>query len=366
MLRDLMSFDNTDDVNQIFFGGGVAWVGSGGSIIGPANVTISSPGGRTGPNCLCSFHGSGQWASQIFSDSQPTWIVGAAFYVNTLYDSEIMAVADGLAGPGTTHLQFGAGITSLGGISIYFHGGGGSIVPAGPNAAWRPNSWNYLEMKGTVGATEGVSVRLNGGPTYTVVGNTRQTSNNSADVVALGTNSTGSINCTVNFDDVYILDGQDASGGDSAKTANNDFLGDIRVLCAYPEANGHYADFTPHAGTNYTQVNQFEATITDANYNSSNVAGHIDSFGFPATLATDGKIFGVQLNVIARKDNAGSRVIAPFYRGVSADYPQTADELGMSNTYMTIQAQFDNDPATSATWTEAGLDAGEFGYKMIS
>ena len=77
-------------------------------------------------------------------------------------------------------------------------------------------------------------------------------------------------------------------------------------------------------------------------------------------------VFGVQLNVVARKDNAGPRVLAPLYRGESTDFPQTAAEIGLSNTYETVQAEFDNDPATSKTWTAAGVNAGQFGQIMES
>lgn len=349
-----MSFDNTSVILDIITAG----FGSIGS-----SLTLQTPG-RTGSWCLqVSGGGNAFWAVQVFPDNQPKWTVGAAFMVtgSETGDTDLIWVNDALTGGpsnGNTNVQFGCGINSI--YGVYAITGTGARIASG-NALWRPNAWNYIEVSATIGVSQTLIVRLNGVVVVNAPGvSTQKTSNNTANMVSLVQEA----GPAVQFDDVYILDGQDASGGNPAKSANNTFLGDIAVFCEFPNADGHYAMWTPTAGSNFACVDQY--AYTDSTYVSSVTAANIDSYLFPATPASSGVIFGVQENVIARKDDAGSRVLAPFYRGGGTDFPITAAELGLSNSYQVVQAEFDNDPATTDTWTQSGLNAGEFGQKMIS
>lgn len=348
MLRKLISFDNTSNQALIFNGGQYGYAESYSNLISP---------GRTGTYCMAqNGFGNPRWSVIQFSDNQPTWTVGCAFQSgNPGQNSDVLQVCDGsVTGPSNaqTTVQFACGINANFGVYARYNGG----ILASANGLWRPGSWNYIEVSGTCGTSTTLIVRLNGVVVVTATAvNTKTTGNAYADLVCLST-----INVGYNFDDVYILDGQVAAHGN----ANNTFWGDIAVLVNFPSGNGHYTAWTPTAGANYACVNQY--AYTDATYVATATAASIDSYTFPATTGTSGSILGVQENVISRKDSGGSNVIAPFYRGASTDYPQTTQEMNLTNTYQAAQAEFDYDPATNLAWTQSGLNAGEFGQKLIS
>jgi hypothetical protein len=345
-------------MNQLFYGGQTAWVGSG-------YFSIATSGGRTGSNCLSTWHSTGQWLRQIMPDRQGTWILGTAFKIDSMSDLDLMCVSDGLCGAGFTgNIQWAFGLTSLGGMRIHF-GGGGSIVPVGPNVIYRPNAWNYIEAKGTIGHSETISVRMNGGTVYTATGNAQATSNANANVIALGSDNF----VTLQFADTYILDGQDASTlgtygtptGITGARANNDFLGDVKIVSKFPVADGHYSQWTPKTGSDhYAMVNETN-TDYDTTYNSTATPGDKDTFTYQSVDAT-GDILGVQVISISEKDSAGSRTIENLIR-TADDTDVDLDSFALGNTYQSVQSTMDNDPITGTQWTRERLNASEFGVK---
>lgn len=347
MLRNLMSFDNTSDQSLIFSGGQYGFLSS--------VSTLTTPG-RTGPYCLTQNGGGNpRWSVATF-DNQPTWTVGCAFnYSSAVTNQTIIQVCDGtVGGPSNAQstVQFACGLNTLYGVYAAYNGG----TKNSANALWRPGTWNYIEVSGTCSASATVTVRLNGVVVVTATAvNTITTGNSFASLICLSVQGGG-----LSFDDVYICDGVAAAHG----PANNSFLGDIAVFAAFPNADGTYATWTPTAGSNFTCVDS--RVYSDSTYVSTATAGNIDSYTFPTTLAASGAIPGVQLNVTTRKDDGGSHVLAPFYRGGSTDYPQTGADLNVTNSYQNAQCQFDYNPNGNVAWTAAAVNAGEFGQKLIS
>ena len=378
MLRQLYSFDWTTDLTQLFYGGVQSTVGDGGFRIGVSGSGDPFPyppglGGRTGTNGLMSIYNTSMngWVSQIFPDSQETWIIGMAFWVPQLYDGDIIAIANDID---NAQIQWSVGLTSLGGLRVHFYGplsSSSPIVAVGPNVNYRPSSWNYIECKGSCGNPSTISVRLNGGPIYSATGDARSpASSGNGCVVKLGGVR------SIMIDDVYILDGQDASTvseygsptGQSGALKNNDFLGDIKVLPMFPQADGHYTQWTPKSGTtHYSEVNEHNLDY-DATYNitipTTEVPTPIDTFIFSA-VDTTGPILGVQLTQVSEKDNAGSRVIQNFCRSAEdTDVPMNKNAV--TSTYESFTTQLDNDPVTGSQWTASRLNASEFGVEVFS
>lgn len=368
MLRNLMSFDNVQvpyggdapavNLTQIFFGGGYYTIGGNISIVtAPTSFSPHFPGARTGPGALAmSGGGAADSATQIF-DAQAKWTVGFGFCTDVAsVDTDMMWVADGIPGAGGT-IQFGVGIT--GDNRIYAKYGGGTQSSAA--GVFTTLKWAYVEVQSTCANSGTITVKLNGAVLLTVTGvNTNPSASGIANTVSLCCTAGAVFGVSlIYYDDVYILDGQDGSGGNPAKSANNDFLGPVHVPCAFPNGPGFYSQFTPLANANWQEVNHL--AFSDAAYVSSLTPGAKDTYGFLPDAGSGAKVFGVQLNVIARKDEAGPRILAPLYRGEAADFPQTARELGLSTDYETVQCQFDNDPATAKTWTSDGVTTGQFG-----
>jgi hypothetical protein len=362
MLRNLMSFNASAQLNQVFFGGLFASIGGDAHVAGSVGIFDPYfPGARTGTFALGLCGGSGgasyTYCVQIF-DEQPTWTVGFAFN----------AVVSGFAGhlcwvsenPDTQNIQqgiqFGVGVNADGSIYAVYNNNTQTTSAAG---LWNVGTWYYIEMQATIGASETITIRLNGVVILTVTGvNTNYVGTGTAKCVALTclpAYFTG--HSAVYFADVYILDGQTGTGA-----PNNDFLGPVHVPVAFPNAPGYYSEFTPLANANWQEVSNYN--FSDSAYNYTAVAGNIDTYGFTAFPA--GIILGVQENVVCRKDYAGSRTLAPFYRGQGTDFAQTGAQLSLSNSYITVQAEFDGDPATGEMWTTNGLNAGQFGQEMIS
>lgn len=379
MLRNLMSFDRTvspydgtpgqygtANLVQTFFGGGYYTIGGNISIVtGAGALSPHFPGARTGTGALgMSGGGAADSASQLF-DEQATWTIGFAFCTDIAVATDMLWISDGIpqvsgdVNPGV--IQFGLAIGADNSIIAKYNAGSHSSAAG----VFTTNKWTYIEIQSTCGASETITVRLNGVVLMTVTGvNTDIAGTGTANCVSFACTGAASDSvCVIYYDDVYILDGQDASGGSAVKTANNDFLGAVHVPCGFPTAPGYYSQFTPLANANWQEVNNIN--FSDSAYVATATASDKDTYGFPSTQA-DAVVFGVQLNIVARKDNAGPRVLAPLYRGEGTDYAQTAAEIGLSNTYETVQAEFDNDPATSETWTAAGVNAGQFGQVMES
>jgi hypothetical protein len=156
-------------------------------------------------------------------------------------------------------------------------------------------------------------------------------------------------------DDVYVLD--------TTGTVNNDFLGDVRVQTLYPSADGANTGFTPSTGTtHYTLVDEPTPNTTDLV--SASGAGLKDSYGFQDLMATTANVYGVQATNYAAKDNTGAvglknimRISGTQYTGPTAWY--------LSTTWTANRELWEKNPATSAPWAPADVNAAEFGVESI-
>jgi hypothetical protein len=216
--------------------------------------------------------------------------------------------------------------------------------------------WRYFEIKVTIHDSAGaIEVRENGVTMLSLSGIDTQASGNAIiDRVALG-GAPGTSYMNLSLDDFYLCDDQGSF--------SNTFLGDIRVQSILPSAAGNTTQMTPSAGSNYQCVDE-AVPNGDTDYVSETTAGEKDTYAFGNLTPTSGTIAGVQVMINARKDDAGSRSIAPVYRPVSTDYDGTTVIVSDSYTYYREIAEVS--PATSAAWTIAEINGAEFGVKLIS
>lgn len=212
----------------------------------------------------------------------------------------------------------------------------------------------YIEWKLTIAdsiAANSCKVRVNGVDWITVPAgqDLKATSNTTANQLRLGSaNPSGSMGGSTYIDDFYVCD---ASG-----STNNDFLGDVRVDTLFPNADGTYSQFTCSTGTShYALVDETAPNTTD--HNESSTAGHKDSYALGNLTALSSTIYGVQLNVAALKDDAGARGLKVGMRSSSTDSVDAGTALTTSQLY--YQRVLETDPATTAAWTESGVNAAE-------
>lgn len=210
-------------------------------------------------------------------------------------------------------------------------------------------AYAYIEMKAKIDDAVGtVEVRVNGTSVLTLTGiDTRNAGNAYVNSVRLG-HDVGS-NVEGLFDDCYICD--------TSGSTNNDFLGDVRIDTLYPNADGFYSQLATSTGsTHYTLVDESVPSTTD--YVSGGVAGLKDSYGF-TDLTTTASVLGVQVCNLMYKDDAGSRSGANLVRSAGTDSQSATVALSTSPLYNLSVHQ--TDPATSAAWTQAAVNAMEAG-----
>jgi hypothetical protein len=164
----------------------------------------------------------------------------------------------------------------------------------------------------------------------------------------------GTGNQSFDFADLYILN--------TSGSVNNDFWGDTAVDAKTVSGAGNSTQWTPSAGSNYQNVD--DATPNgDTDYNSSGTASQVDLYAL-TDLSGTGTARAAQWNGYVRKDDAGSRSVAPMLRSESTDAQGSTQSVSDSYTYL-FQV-YDVDPADAGSWTFTKINALEAGIKLVS
>lgn len=283
-----------------------------------------------------------------------TIIAGAAFkWAGADGSSFACGWLFGSDGGATTQVEIN--MTAAGFVRA-FRGDGGALLGTASSAIPQ-NTWGYLEVKVHLHPTAGtVDVHWNGNSIMSLSGvNTRNAG--TATVFDLFRISPLDRNGNIQgYDDVYLLNGAGAS--------KNDFLGDCLIETRKPSGNGTHSDFVNDAGNstnNYSHVN--ETTPDTTTYVQSATLGAKDSYTI-APQTTTGSPVCVQVGHYAEKDDAGSRALAPLMVIGGTDYVG-ATESGLSQGAYTDQLTvIETNPATSADWTNADINAAEWGMTV--
>lgn len=306
--------------------------------------SVNAAGGRRGTNGLnmtnATYHKP--------LDAQGTWICGLAFLLdNAPFNAGLVLIAlyDGV----TEQMSLRVELTSA---KLIVSRNGTTLATSA--AALSLDVFNYIEFKVLISDTVGTyEVRVNGVNVLSGSGaDTKFTANATADSVRFSVAGTNGTNIA---DDIYICDGTGA--------ANNNFLGDVRVDAKFPDGAGNSTGMTPSAGSNFQCVDETTAN-DDTDYVQSDVATTKDTYTFGDITHVPVAIFGVQINMTARKDDAGARSIASVVRSGGADTDGATQAL--STTYAQYQQIIEKDPNTAAAWTKTALNAAEFGAKVAA
>jgi hypothetical protein len=151
------------------------------------------------------------------------------------------------------------------------------------------------------------------------------------------------------IDNVVI---QDAAGG---------FLGEWRIEGLQPSGAGSQTDFTPSAGSNYENVDEVPPD-DDTTYNESSTNGHRDLYAYDNLAALGGgeSIAAVQVNTIAKQ--SGGEDVSNLIRSGGTTYTETPQTLAAG--YGTRKRLEEQNPNTSGAWSEAAVNAAEFGLEV--
>lgn len=313
--------------------------------------SYARPPGGMGYSCAEGTTNRGVY--KTLTSTHATFVSGFAFLTTSTLGSSaiIWAVYDSTSGTpsGTAQLDIrgdGAGHLRL--------TRGGTTLATSTNVL-SASTWYFVEIKATIHNTTGAyEVRVNGSSTGWIPAatgaNTRgQSSNNFCDVISV---QSGNGISTCYIDDFYFLSGS---------APNNDFLGPQKIVTLFPSGSGNYSQWTGNYAANYANVNELTGD-GDSTFNQSATANQIDSFTFDDVPT--GTIAAVQHTMMVRQDAGAARTIAPLQRSSSTDYAGTT--LSCAGSYQFLTDPRDTDPATSAAYTTANVNAAEFGYKLIS
>lgn len=218
------------------------------------------------------------------------------------------------------------------------------------------SGWNYIEISVSINATTGiVKIRKNGATSdlLSFSGNTKNGgTSSSVDALRFTGDSSGGYTY---IDDLYICD----TGG----STNNSFLGDVRVYTLSPSGNGTYSAFVNSAGNstnNYTYVDEQPYATSD--YVGSATPGNKDSYAMADLPAGVTTIFGVQQATVAAKSDAGLAQLKHLVRISSTDYASSSNVLSTTyNSYLNLMEQ---NPNTSAAWTNSDVNGIEAGVQV--
>lgn len=232
----------------------------------------------------------------------------------------------------------------------------GATTLATSSAGVLPSSgYCYLELKATINDSTGAyEVRVNGANVLSGTG--ADTRNGGTGVI---TNvAVRWVRSNAVIDDLYICDGSGST--------NNDFLGDQRVDCYFPNGNGNSSQLLGSDGNstdNYLLVDD-SSPNGDTDYVQSATSGQKDTYAISNMMHTPATIAGVQVCMSSKKDDAGTRSICSVVRSGGSDTDGTTQAL--STTYNYYLQIIEQDPNTSTAWTVSGFNAAEFGQKVAA
>jgi hypothetical protein len=224
--------------------------------------------------------------------------------------------------------------------------------------------WAYLELQTTIHPSSGTAaLYINGVSALSLTGvNTRATANTSWNGVLMGSRTSASNTYIVSagsdddYDDLYICDG-------SGSAPWNTVLGDVRAVRLLPTSDGANTGWTTSTGsTHYALVDEVGPN-DETDYVSTTTTSAKDTYGFE-DLPSGVTVYGVQVNICARKTDAGTSTLTAVTRHSGTDYDATAQPLGTSYAYASFVLQ--TNPGTSAQWIESGVNGAEWGPKKAS
>lgn len=366
----LILMDSFDD--RATAGLALKWTSLGGGTIAPS---ISVGNGRRSTQSLRhSFATSSVGQPLLVTPGTPvpsgaTCVLGFAFRASSFSTLETLTNFDPSASSvqsnflavirqgGTTQLAFR--LNTNGTISAY-RGQSSATLLGTTTEALTATQYHHLQFKAVIDDSSGaVTITRDGTTILSLSGiDTKHTSSATWDqvgvlrlVLAVGASTTWDL------DDLYLLDGTTTSDD-----PRNDVLGDCRVDPILPDGVGTYNDSTPSGGavSRYTMVDE-ALQNGDTDYNTFANAGEKDSYTYQGAPVAGATIYGVQVNLWHRKEDAGTATARAFTRLGGSDYYGSSLNPGTS---VSCQRQvWAQKPSDSSDWTDTDVDGAEFGYE---
>ncbi len=307
--------------------------------------TIVPGGGRRGGQAISSTGSSvGSIVTKDLPVDSDTLVVGCALKMSSFEDTILLDIINS-TGFSLARLN----MTTSGALEIIC-GTKTAITAAG---AFTPTQYNHYELKYIKGTGADAFCQLRkDGVILLTISDGEET--DQAAAVDLWRNVSSFKETTA--DDLYILNG--------LGVVNNDYLGDVRVDAHWTDADGATVSFTASsAAANFTHIDDNpcpdrDSTFVESGTISARAIYSVDA----ASLGT--AIHGVQQAVFNRKTDAGTVTVDLITEKPSGSGEKINGSGTASDNYEFALAILETDPDDSTTWTDAKVNAEEFGFKV--
>jgi hypothetical protein len=234
----------------------------------------------------------------------------------------------------------------------------GTVLATSAAGTILSDGYNFLEVRAVIDGAAGiVTVDLDETNVHTLVSqNTENGGSGLIDEIRhWGTTD------IVFYDDIYINNNLGAA-------PQNAFLGNTHIGISIVAADGALNEFPvlePVSPTDHFEKVNEVPPDEDTSFVASDTPGEQELFtlqGLP-TILGDGTIYGVQVSVFAKKDNAGTRQIKPLLNpGVTT---ASGTDLVLSTSYDYAIEVWQQNPDTVADWADAAeVEACEIGCEV--
>lgn len=302
-------------------------------------------------------------ANGAFPDSQAVNNVGSAFFISNAYfpnvidGTESEYIVQFMVKPSTdnnTLIRFVEGGTVH--INVDWQDDGeltiernGTILGTSAKGVLPDEQWSHFQIRAKVHDTTGACRILCNGTE--VLNLTSQDTRNG------GTGIIDGIEWRMGDCEISDLVIMDINGGSMDDITTNA----LRVRTLRPDATGNDADFTGvGSATNWQNV---DAGYTSTIHNDSETVNHQDLFNLPSITTDVNTIRAVIPFVVADKDSADPRSIACLIDSNATEGQGSNESLILSGWRYRFSV-FDEDPDTTAAWTESAVNALQAGYKV--
>ena len=278
--------------------------------------------------------------SKNFFPAFGSWVIGFGLYGNTT--APLITLYDGVTAQCTLNLNSDKTLEVSRGTSTSLGASAKSALTIGNS------KWYYIEWKVTIADSilaDSCKVRVNGSDWI----NVNAGSDTKAGTVTTANKITFSGGSQYSYmDDIYILDGV---------APNNDFLGDVKVETLYPSSNAGTNEWLGSDGqyvNNYQLVS--EATANTTNYVQSGSIGAIEMYNFQDLESNALNVYGVQINSVAIKDDAGT---VTFKNRINSGgtVSEGVENTPVDGSYLIFSDRYDLNPNGNTAWTTEAINA---------
>jgi len=149
---------------------------------------------------------------------------------------------------------------------------------------------------------------------------------------------------------------------------DGELLGDVKIVPLWPRANGSVNQWTPLAGSNYTQVNTHTVGTDTASYNYDASVGDLDQYYMDTIGSFTGTILGAQALWRVANDLTGDTAAVGVYYNGTATVTASLGTFAPSSTFWSwfIDPNRKSVFNTSSNFTPAEIDAMQVGIKRVA